>query len=226
MVWPTIFAAAVGAGASLYGAKKDRDASEENQDKSQAYLTASSQQARQDVERLFGNARTARTAGFDTTRDIFQQFVPQQVEAFQHGNYQAQGTVGNAAQQQVNAIMGSPVDFSFLQPQQAYQPDYSFMDFQTPIPDVAPTQGTEDAAAIRTQVDDHVFDAYRTYLGRDPDPAGMDIYRRVVMDGNNYATTSGINRMIQAIQKSPEGQAYAQSQPASQGFGQLTGGGL
>ena len=224
--WAAIGSAVIGAGASAYGAKKDRDASADNQSQSQSYLSASSQRAREDAGEMFGHARAARTAGFDTSRDIFQQFVPQQVEAFQQGNYQAQGTVGGTAQQQMNAIMGQPMDFSFLQPQQAYQPDYSFMDFDTPIPEVAPSQREEESAAITDQIDEAVYSAYRQYLGREPDPGGLSYYRSMVGGRHGLAGPGGVSDMIKDIKGSKEGKLYRQSQntigqTGQQGFGQF-----
>ena len=231
MTWGAIGGAAVGVIGSTIASNKDRDASAGNQGRSQQFLEQASTQARADAGHLFGEARTARTAGFDTARDIFQQFVPQQLDAFQQGNFQAQQTAGATPQQQMNAILGRPVDFSFLQPQQAFQPDFSFMDFETPIPEVAPTQREEETAALTNQTDDEVFNAYRQYLGREPDPSGLAYFRNIVNDGGELAKPSGVNNMIREIQNSSEGQAYANLQNAGgtqgfQGFGQLnqTGG--
>jgi hypothetical protein len=96
--------------------------------------------AREDVNRLFPEAAQSRLQGFQGAQDIFASSVPQQLNAFQQGNLQAQTTAGLAPQQIQNALLGLPVDFGFLQPQEQFQPDFSFLN-QPLQPSIAGTTG-------------------------------------------------------------------------------------
>lgn len=96
-----------------------------------------------DIERIFPQAQAARLFGAQGAQDIFAAAVPQQFQQFQQGNVQAQGTAGSAPQQIQNALLGLPVDFGFLQPQQTQAPDFSFLSqpLQAPQPQQQPQTG-------------------------------------------------------------------------------------
>jgi len=98
----------------------------ENQ-KNREFIKEATDAARTDINRLFPQAAEARLSGFQGAQDIFASAVPQQFQQFQQGNQQAQGTAGSAPQQIQNALLGLPVDFGFLQPQQTQAPDFGFL---------------------------------------------------------------------------------------------------
>jgi hypothetical protein len=144
MPWAQI---AVGLGTAVLGgaaAKSDRDAAADHSAASRRAITTATAEAKRDINRIFPQAQQARLQGFQGAQDIFANAVPQQFNQFQQGNLAAQGTAGSAAQQIQNALMGLPVDFSFLQPQQQPQPDFSFL--QQPI------QGTQPLAPFLQQL--------------------------------------------------------------------------
>lgn len=84
-------------------------------------------EGRADIERLYPGVNQARQEGFSAAKDIFAQTAPQAFDLFQQGNRAAQRTTAAAPQQQYNARMGMPVDFSFLQPQAPPTADFSFL---------------------------------------------------------------------------------------------------
>jgi len=127
MAWVAV---AVGVGTAVIGAasaSSDRKAANKQTDDAQRAIQEATAQARTDVNRIFPQAQEARLQGFQGAQDIFASTVPQQFQQFQQGNLQAQGTAGAAPQQIQNALLGLPVDFGFLQPQQAQTPDFSFL---------------------------------------------------------------------------------------------------
>lgn len=129
MTWVGV-GVAVGVGGLAVGlsaAKSDREAAEAQSLRASDAIRTATRQARADVNRLFPQAQQARLQGFQGAQDVFANVVPQQFGAFQQGNIQAQQTTGLAPQQIQNALLGLPVDFGFLQPQQQFQPDFSFL---------------------------------------------------------------------------------------------------
>lgn len=124
-------AAVVSAGIGAASAKSDRDAAEDLANRSRSDITAGTEQARQDINLLFPEAQQARLGGFQAAQDIFGSAVPQQAQQFQQGNLQAQQTTGLGAQQMQNALLGLPVDYGFMQPQQTAPLDFSFLN--TPL---------------------------------------------------------------------------------------------
>jgi hypothetical protein len=67
--------------------------------------------------------------GFQGAMDVFNQAVPQQMQAFQQGNMGAQNALLAGAPQFQNAILGGPVDYSQMQAQQLNMPQ---MNYQMP----------------------------------------------------------------------------------------------
>lgn len=111
----TVGAAVIGAKASSSASKKAAKSAERGQD----ILAASRDRARQDVLRLFPQAQQAQTQGFQRAQDFLAgQVIPNQAEAFQTGNVQAQQSLLAGLPQIQNAILGGNVDLSGLQAQQ------------------------------------------------------------------------------------------------------------
>jgi hypothetical protein len=75
--------------------------------------------------------------GAQQALDIFGAAIPQQASLFQQGNVGAQQMLGQGSQQFQNAILGMPVDYSYMQPQQ-FETDFSFM--PTELPDFTTSQ--------------------------------------------------------------------------------------
>jgi len=98
---------------------------------SRAAIQKGQQTARGDVERLMPEAQVLRGLGAQSAIDIFGSSMPAQYGAFQQGNIGAQEAILSGLQQQNNAIMGNPTDFSGLQPHWQ-QPDFSFLPNQIP----------------------------------------------------------------------------------------------
>ena len=111
----TVGAAVIGAKASSKAADKAASSAERGQD----ILKASRDRARQDVLRLFPQAQEAQARGFQKAQDFLAgQVIPQQAEAFQTGNTQAQETLLAGLPQVQQAILGGNVDLSGLQARQ------------------------------------------------------------------------------------------------------------
>lgn len=116
------------------GEKASRKQSEENE-QNRAFIREGIAAATADINRIFPQAQAARLFGAQGAQNVMQGFVPQQLQAFQQGNLQAQTTQSLAPQQIQNALLGLPTDFSFLQPQQGFQPNFDFLNqpLQPPV---------------------------------------------------------------------------------------------
>ena len=136
----TVGAAVIGAKASSKAADKAASSAERGQD----ILKASRDRARQDVLRLFPQAQEAQARGFQQAQDFLAgQVIPQQAEAFQAGNTQAQQTLLAGLPQVQQAILGGNVDLSGLQARQVPFQNFSgelqpFVSRETPAPQVDP----------------------------------------------------------------------------------------
>jgi hypothetical protein len=73
-------------------------------------------QARQDVNRLYPQAREDLMTGASGAFDIFNQALGGQQQALQQGNLNAQTTLGQGFNQQQNALLGLPVDQGVFAP--------------------------------------------------------------------------------------------------------------
>ena len=108
----TVGAAVIGSRASSRAADKASKGVERGQD----ILAASRDRARQDVMRIFPQALEAQNRGFQQAQDFLAgQVLPQQAQAFQTGNVQAQETLLAGLPQIQQAILGGQVDTSGLQ---------------------------------------------------------------------------------------------------------------
>lgn len=111
----TVGAAVIGSRSSSKASKAAQDSAERGQD----ILAQSREQARQDVMRLFPQALDAQNRGFTQAQDFLAgQVIPNQAEAFQTGNTQAQETLLAGLPQIQNALLGNQVDLSGLQARQ------------------------------------------------------------------------------------------------------------
>ena len=116
------------------GAKASKQQGKENE-QNRAFIREGITAATADINRIFPQAQAARLFGAQGAQSIMQGFVPQQFEAFQQGNLQAQGTQASAVDQIRNALMGNNVSTGFLQPQQGFQPNFDFLNqpLQAPV---------------------------------------------------------------------------------------------
>jgi hypothetical protein len=80
--------------------------------------------ARQDAIALFDNAAKRKGIGLDQALSFYKQNALKRMQPFVQGNQAAQNVIGRGAQQANNAILGLPVDMSFVNQQQP-NVDYS-----------------------------------------------------------------------------------------------------
>lgn len=207
-------ASAVAASAVIGGAaaRSDRKAGERSADRSRESIEQGVARAEQAVERLSPRAEEFRLGGFQNAQNIFGSAVPQQLQAFQQGNRQAQQTVGDFTQQSINALRGSPVDQGFLQPKEQFQPDFGFLNTEFTVPERVVDPETAQAVSLSNQVDGEIANAFRDILGREPDPTGLAIYRRLITNDRGEPTGEGIEKMIAALRDSREFRALSQNQ--------------
>lgn len=91
-----------------------------------ALIAENTAAVREDILRLFPAAEQAQQLGFQGALDVLGQTIPQQLGTFQQGNIGAQQNLLGGLQQQQNAILGLPTDFSGFQPQQvSFDPSFA-----------------------------------------------------------------------------------------------------
>lgn len=141
--WLSGAVAAVGSIAGgLWGANEDRKANkdaikaqEQQNEANQKFLRQQAQVARHDMIPLFDAAHQNRIAGADAAMNALRMGMWNQIPAFQQGNVGAQQTLLAGLPQIQNAILGNPVDFSALQPQQIKLNPYAPLDSMFQIPE-------------------------------------------------------------------------------------------
>lgn len=115
----SILGAIATVGSAILGSRsadKASDRAQESTERAQDLLKESRDRARQDVLRIFPEAMQAQTQGFQRAQDFLAgQVLPNQAQAFQTGNMQAQETLLAGLPQIQNAILGGNVDLSGLQ---------------------------------------------------------------------------------------------------------------
>lgn len=75
-------------------------------------------QARQDVMKLFDRSATNSGMGMKASLDYYKTAAPKRLQPYMQGSQQAQQVIGQGAVQANNAILGLPVDMNFVnQPQ-------------------------------------------------------------------------------------------------------------
>ena len=138
MAIATSTALLLGGGAAVGAAALDRKSATESvksaqrqRDESQAFIEKNINQARGDLFRLFPQAQESRRLGAQAGLDLIAQTVPQQLGAFQQGNIGAQDITAAGFRQQLNAVLGQPIQTDF-------QPVRIDTDFQ--VPDLPPAQ--------------------------------------------------------------------------------------
>ena len=141
-------AAVIGAVASNKASKRAQEATAQASDVAAQNLKEAQDQARGDLFTLFPSAEQNAQLGFQGALDVFGQSLPAQQQVFQQGIGGAQQALLGGAQQFQNAILGQPVDFSALQPQEFQQPDLSFFQQQLPDFQSIPQAFGVDPAAI------------------------------------------------------------------------------
>lgn len=116
--------AAVAGTAIVGGIVNDRasrraaDTAQNTSDAQLAYMRQAENRARQDINSLFPHATEARNQGFQQSMDLLGSALPVTIDALQQGSMGAQNVVAGSMPQMQNAILGGPIDYSFMQPQQ------------------------------------------------------------------------------------------------------------
>jgi hypothetical protein len=114
--------AAATIGSAVIGGVSSRKASKDAQkgvERGQDILKEAVERGRSDILSRFPEVQAAIGQGFGESRNLLAGTAfPGQVGAFQQGNLQAQEAIQAGLPQQINAIMGLPVDLTGLQPRQ------------------------------------------------------------------------------------------------------------
>lgn len=109
------------AGSALIGGVASKSASKDvaqGQKKGMEQSLALTNQARQDVMKLFERSATNSGMGMKAALDYYKTAAPKRLQPYMQGSQQAQQVIGQGAVQANNAILGLPVDMSFVnQPQ-------------------------------------------------------------------------------------------------------------
>jgi len=108
----------LGAISSKRAAKKAK----KGQRRALAATKSASEQASSTVKDLFGQAREARTQGFDRGLNFLAGAPESQITPFQTGNIQAQEQISRGLPQIQNALLGRPVDLTGFQAQSVGDP--------------------------------------------------------------------------------------------------------
>jgi len=145
-----LFGGAAAIGAAAIGARasgKAADAQGQGQQGALQAANVAANQARGEVNRLFGESNVSRDRGFTQAQDFLGGAIGNQIQPFQQGNMMAQEQVARGLPQIQNAIMGNPIDLSGFNARQIGQPsDFNidlaqFRPQPTPAPAVAPSAG-------------------------------------------------------------------------------------
>lgn len=81
------------------------------------FLTEQAELGRQEAIPLFEASQQGQRLAAQQGLDLFGRSIPAQLQAFQQGNVAAQGVLQAGSRQFENALLGLPVDRSFLDPQ-------------------------------------------------------------------------------------------------------------
>lgn len=118
-------AVVVGTGVSAYSSKKAGEQAAEGQKKGMDQSLSITNQARDDVMRLFQQSSQQSALARNQALDFYKQNAVKRIAPYQAGNMAAQQAIGQGATQANNAILGLPVDMSFANQPQQIQADYS-----------------------------------------------------------------------------------------------------
>ena len=183
--------AAIGGSAILGGAvsawsnKKASEASERGNNRAIAATSAATEQARDDINRLFPQAQARGQQGYQQALDVFGQSLPAQMDTFQQGNIGAQQAILSGLPQIQNALMGGNIDYSGFQPYQTQMPDTGFFNQQLPST-VANQNHQSEMDRILAQMQ-----AFRDNGGVQ-DHSRWDQYNQATGMGNRILELSGI----------------------------------
>ena len=179
--------AVIGGAAQSRAAKKGQQAAQAGTD---AQLQASreaneltermAEQARTDVNRLFGQQEANTRAGIQAGLDLYGQTIPAQFEQSRAGNLAAQQMLSGALPQMNQAILGGAIDYSQFQPSQTPQVDTSMFNVQ--MPEYTPIAGQPQPEQQQPQP--------QSFLGGNqfyPAQSGLNAFNR---GGNMFA---GVN---------------------------------
>lgn len=172
-------AATVLAGAALglgvAGAASDRRAaretsrtSERNRQASEDFISARTGDATKDVLALSPIAEANRLAGFKGAFDVQQQFLPQQLQAFQQGNITAQDIQQQGLTGQQGAILGTGLP-GFQAPVAQQLPDFSQIalpQFQTSQQAFAQQPPTEQEIAEQIRAGNAIESRFTNFTSR------------------------------------------------------------
>lgn len=128
----TIGAAAISGAGQYFAADKAADAQKDASNRADARIREATEQAREDVNRLFPQAQERGRQGYQQALDVFGQSLPAQMDTFQQGNVAAQQAILSGLPQIQNALMGGNIDYSGFQPYQTQAPDTGFFNQQLP----------------------------------------------------------------------------------------------
>lgn len=109
--------AIVGGYLSKKGAEKAGEMGQETSREQLEYMRQAENRARMDINRLFHQADQTRTQGYQQQADLYGQAMPITMDMFGQGNVNAQNVLAGSAPQAMNALLGQPVNFDFMQPQ-------------------------------------------------------------------------------------------------------------
>lgn len=112
--------------------KKAAQAQQESLEKGLEFTKQAAAQARSDVQSLFPAARDDIRQSFQGALDVFGRAAPARATAFRTGNLGAQRSLLSGLDQQMNAILGRPIDTSQLRPQ-VVPINTGFLNQQLPI---------------------------------------------------------------------------------------------
>lgn len=111
-------AVVVSTGINAYSADKASDQAAAGQKKGMEQSLAITNQARQDVMKLFERSAANSGMGMKAALDYYKTAAPKRMTPYLQGSQQAQQVIGQGAVQANNAILGLPVDMGFVnQPQ-------------------------------------------------------------------------------------------------------------
>lgn len=133
-------AAALMGGTSILGAITSRNATKKAsnaQDRANEMAVKESRravaQAKASAVPLFEQGARDAQAGFQGALDIYGQSAPMQAGLFQQGNVGAQNAILAGLPQMQNAILGGNVDLSQMKAFEMQQPNFDFLNQQTPV---------------------------------------------------------------------------------------------
>mgnify|MGYP003635335939 FL=1 len=174
MPWAAAAAVVAGSVISSSSAKAGVKAQEKQNERSEAFIREQAINARNDAIPLYNAAQENRGIGTQAALDVFEETVPEQGRLFTAGNMAAQGTMLSGLEQSNNAILGMPVDYSGLQPQE-FTPNYGFLEQGIPEfsnPELRQRLNAGDAVGLEGNVVTEAELAAQTAaLTGEPEPA-------------------------------------------------------